>query len=121
MTIKTIGITERVKVKAEKTEEVIAIVDTGARLTSIDKKLAERVGTGEIIRHFTVKAPAMKTTTKRPVVEVKMEIAGEEFEAEANIADRSHMKYPVLIGRNILYGKFVVDVSKECARKEETA
>ncbi len=101
------------KIKGERTEESIAIVDTGARLTSIDKELAERVGVGEVVRYFRVKAPATRTITKRPVVRVRMEIYGEEFKAEANIADRSHMKYPVLIGRNILHGNFTVDVSRE--------
>jgi len=51
--------------------------------------------------------------TKRPVVEMKIKIAGEELERQFTLADRSKFEYPVLIGRNVLKNKFVVDVSQK--------
>jgi hypothetical protein len=111
--MKIIGLIERIKIKGKGgSEEVDALVDTGAKLTSIDYRLAESIKPGPPVRTFKVKAPALKRVTKRPVVRVIIEIAGKRFETEANLSDRSHMKYPVIIGRNILYGNFMVDVSK---------
>jgi hypothetical protein len=34
------------------------------------------------------------------------------FDIELTLTDRAEMKYPVLLGRKFLQGKFVVDVSK---------
>lgn len=47
----------------------------------------------------------------RPMVKIQFEIAGESFFSLVNIAKRSHMKYPVLIGRKNLT-RFLVDISK---------
>ena len=37
----------------------------------------------------------------------------ELIEAEFSLSDRSDMKYPVLIGRKLLKGRFIVDVSRK--------
>lgn len=111
MAKETVGIVEKVNVIGLKgEEEVLAIVDTGAKVNSIDLKLASRVGVGKPLRIMKVKSPSRKRSVKRPVVKVKMSLRGRVFNTEANLHDRSHMKFPVIIGRNLLTGRFVVDV-----------
>jgi hypothetical protein len=110
---KTIGLVEKVKIYGNGSSvESEALVDTGAKMTSIDIKLAGKAKLGPVTRIFKTKAPIIKEPDYRPVVKVTIEIKGEKFEVEANLNDRSHMRYPVLLGRNLLYGNFVVDVSK---------
>ncbi|HZM64502.1 MAG TPA: RimK/LysX family protein [Candidatus Saccharimonadales bacterium] len=46
-------------------------------------------------------------------------IGGRKIRAEFTLADRSSQLYPVLIGRNILRGKFVVDVKLGSSLPEE--
>lgn len=66
-------------------------------------------------------------TTKYSVVQVKnsfgkrevrykvnllFEIQGETYDVSINLSDRSNSKYPILIGKKLLKGRFVVDVCK---------
>jgi hypothetical protein len=46
-------------------------------------------------------------------------IAGKKIRARVTLADRSSQVYPVLIGRNILRGKFIVDVKLGKVLKDE--
>ena len=55
---------------------------------------------------------------ERYVITTKIQLFDEVIEAEFSLSDRSDMKYPVLIGRKLLKGRFIVDVSrKNVARK----
>ncbi|WP_242916285.1 ATP-dependent zinc protease family protein [Pontibacter liquoris] len=55
---------------------------------------------------------------ERFVIRTRIKFFEEEIEAEFSLSDRSDMKYPVLIGRKLLRGRFVVDVArKNVARK----
>jgi len=112
MAKKIIGLIEPVKIRGENVIETTALFDTGAKLTSIDHKIAARAQVGPILRTQKVKAPITKEIKQRPVVRVSIEIKGSKYEAEANLNDRSHMKYPVIIGRNIIQDNFIIDVSK---------
>ena len=49
----------------------------------------------------------------RPIVEAKIRLAGKNMKSEFTLADRSHMKYDVLIGVNILKNGFLVDPSRK--------
>lgn len=51
-------------------------------------------------------------TEVRFLIETKIQLAGETFRAEFTLTDRSSMKNSILLGRKILRGKFLVDVSK---------
>jgi glutathione synthase/RimK-type ligase-like ATP-grasp enzyme len=46
-------------------------------------------------------------------VKLLTKIEGRNIKVQYTLSDRSHSKYPVLIGRNTLRGRFVVDVSKQ--------
>ena len=48
----------------------------------------------------------------RYLIETKLQLAGETFRAEFTLSDRSSMKNSILLGRKILRGRFLVDVSK---------
>jgi hypothetical protein len=48
----------------------------------------------------------------RPVVRMRITIGDMRRNVDATLADRSDFEYPVLVGRNFLAGKAVVDVSR---------
>lgn len=112
MAKKTIGLVEKVKIIGNDVREALALVDTGAKLTSVDIKLAAETGIGPVTRITKIKSASKNVSTRRPVLEAAIEIAGKKFNTEVNIQDRSHMTFPVLIGRNILTDNFLVDAGK---------
>ncbi|MBN2330423.1 MAG: ATP-dependent zinc protease [Candidatus Aenigmarchaeota archaeon] len=109
---KIIGLVEKVKIIGNSEKESLALIDTGAKLTSVDIKLAAETGIGPVTRITKIKSASKDVGTRRPVLEATIEIAGRRFNTEVNIQDRSHMTFPVLIGRNILTGNFLVDAGK---------
>ncbi|HSX29775.1 MAG TPA: RimK/LysX family protein [Candidatus Saccharimonadales bacterium] len=50
-------------------------------------------------------------------IRLSIKLGGKRIRARFTLADRSTQVYPVLIGRNILRGKFVVDVKQGTALK----
>lgn len=50
---------------------------------------------------------------QRPAIKIRVAFFGEEYETIISLTNRADMKYPMLIGRKFLSGKFLVDVSKE--------
>jgi hypothetical protein len=95
-----------------KTKKVLARVDSGATASSIDKVLAEEVGFKETNRVKLVKSAS--GVGRRPLILVKTKIKNKMMEEEFTLADRKHMKYPILIGQNILKkGDFLIDPNKE--------
>ena len=51
------------------------------------------------------------TLQERVFIKTTLELYGQEFEAEISLTDRAAMKYPMLIGRKLLEGHFIVDVA----------
>ena len=109
---------------------VLCRVDTGARGSAIwATNIAEKDGalqfsffgpenphySGKIhhTRNFsrTVVANSMGVTQERYVVRLKIKLRKRRIVARFSLADRSSQVYPVLVGRNILRGKFLVDVN----------
>jgi len=108
-----IGLTERILLKTPggKSKDVLARIDTGATKSSIDVKLAAELKAGPILKAKLVKSAS--GTSVRPMVQCKLEIANKKVTSEFTIADRSHMKFRVLIGQNILCNNnFLIDPSK---------
>lgn len=72
--------------------------------------------TGTILYFDLYKKKTVKNSfgqaESRYVIETKIRIAGETFRAEFTLTDRSSMKNSILLGRKILRGRFLVDVSK---------
>ncbi|MCC9136723.1 ATP-dependent zinc protease [Pontibacter silvestris] len=58
---------------------------------------------------------------ERYVIKTRIKLFEEEIETEFSLSDRSDMKYPVLIGRKLLKGRFIVDVCrKNIAQKSKS-
>jgi len=109
--------------------EIKARVDTGARMSSLGVEFLEyfqhgtetwvRFSTtnnrGETLRlerklQRTVKVKRDAGVLKeRPVISMGVCFAGIYKEIEVNLEKRSHMNYPMLIGRDFLDGHFLVD------------
>ncbi|MCW2950792.1 MAG: ATP-dependent zinc protease, partial [Thermoleophilia bacterium] len=58
---------------------------------------------------------------ERHVVEVDVVISGQTIRTEFTLADREAMHYPVLLGRRLLRGKFLVDVARRRRRSDRPA
>ena len=71
----------------------------------------ERVFTWADYREKMVKS-SFGTTEKRFVIQTNIVLFGEEIPVELSLTERGEMKYPVLIGRKLLRGRFAVDVSR---------
>lgn len=65
----------------------------------------------EVVRWASIRQAHSEQTTQRPVIQLEVEIQDQAITAEFSLKDRNHMTYPVLIGRNILSGRAVVDVA----------
>ncbi len=116
-----------------------ARIDTGAETSSLgvdDQQPFERDGKKWL--RFSVKDPAneklisferpiVRTASikrhgaedmKRPVVKLKIMLGNIEMERQFTLADRSKYTFPVLIGRNVLSGKYLVDVNRKFSTKQ---
>ncbi|MFB6149844.1 MAG: RimK family alpha-L-glutamate ligase [Halobacteriales archaeon] len=92
-------------------EQAMAKADTGARRTSIDVSLAGRVGAGPVVDTATVRSGASGGKETRPVVELALEVKGDWHEITASVADRSEMRYPILLGRDVL-DAYLLDITR---------
>lgn len=59
------------------------------------------------------------STEERFVVKTKVRLFDKLLTAELSLTDRSEMKYPVLVGRKLINGRFLVDVSQKNLSKKE--
>ncbi len=109
-----------------------ARIDTGATTTSIDArdiKLQNRDGKDwvefDIIdssnKRVHIEKPVSRIAyikrhgakdQERYVVKLRLKIGDIERYIEVSLTDRSKYEFPVLVGRNLLRGEMVVDVSK---------
>ena len=107
-----------------------AKIDTGARTSSIHAEVLEEFERdGERFVRFSVDFPEPRLkqvceavhvdirgvtssngeTQRRYVIKTPLRIGDTAFRAEISLADRSDMKFPMLIGRSSLRRRFVVD------------
>ncbi len=107
-----VGFLEKVTVYGpEGQKTVMARVDTGAKRNSIDKDLAKKLGIKKIIKHKVIKSA--HGVKRRPIVKAHLQIVNKKLnDMSFTLADRKHMKYDVLIGRNTLKKGFIVDPDK---------
>lgn len=64
-----------------------------------------------LIRIATIKRHGAEAL-ERPVVLLKIKLGRTEMEREFTLADRSQFEFPLLVGRNVLTGKYLVDVNR---------
>ncbi|ELY42134.1 alpha-L-glutamate ligase [Natronorubrum tibetense GA33] len=107
-----IGYTEEIVLSGTSgSKSVLAKSDTGATRTSIDTSLAADIGAGPIKSITRIRSGSSKTAKSRPVVDVVVGVGGNQHTVTASVEDRSHMDYPVILGRDIL-GNYQVDVGR---------
>lgn len=109
-----IGVIEDVIVRGAAAEATVkAKVDTGAERTAIDTELAKAAGLGPSLRRVRIRAAAADKPEVRDVMKATLIIAGKEFDVNAAVTDRKDMRYPVIIGMDILAkAGFLVDPGK---------
>ena len=107
-----------------------AKIDTGAYTSSIHCHSIKEIDDlleFELVHpiHFTGKSIRYKTKSfrkkrikssngsiqERYLIKTKITLQGHTYKSEFSLANRSKMKYPVLIGRRLLKNRFLVDVS----------
>ena len=105
-----------------------AKIDTGARTSSLHAHVLEEIEReGKKLVRFAVDwdggrheceaihvdirgiTSSNGETQRRYVIKTPMRIGDVEFRAEISLADRSEMRFPMLIGRSSLRRRFVVD------------
>ena len=104
----TLGLTEKIVIYGhDEPHPVISKIDTGATKSSIDLNLALNLKLGPVVESRIVKSA--HGNKLRPVVDVDILLGDKKVRAKFTLADRSHMKYKVLIGINILKSGFLID------------
>lgn len=111
---KVVRLVEKVTVKGPGGEEKVrAKVDTGADRTTIDRHLADRLKLGPATSKVTIKASANGQRVQRPVVDAYVTVAGKTFKLKVGVADRSQMRFSIIVGRDILRsGDFLIDPAR---------
>jgi len=109
---KVLGIVEEFEISLPPSEshyKTLAKIDTGAWRTSISLDVAKKIGIENFENGRRVKSSFGEET--RPLAPLIFFLKGEKIESEVTLADRSFMKYEMIIGRRDLKN-FIVDPSK---------
>lgn len=77
----------------------------------------ERVIEKPVVEVRTIRQSSSPEPIERAVIKMISSIGGIETEVDYTLADRSHMTFPLLIGRNLLKDLMVVDVALEYIHK----
>ncbi len=104
-----------------------ARIDTGAGMTSLDARdltgknkvaqfrLPEKYG-DILVRLPVIQRRNIRTSDsrdRRPVVEIELLVGSKRMRVLANLNDRSHLTYPLNLGRDVLKQGFIVDCAQE--------
>ena len=125
----TLGRVEQISLPGLFSGRFHARIDTGAKKSTIWISSAEIVNgelrviffdngavgyTGDVVsfRHFNriIVSSSNGHTDSRYTIKTTVLIDKRKIRATFTLADRSTQVYPILIGRNVLRGKFIVDV-----------
>jgi alpha-L-glutamate ligase-like protein len=112
---KLVGIVEQIVLEGEtKIKAVEAKVDTGAFRTSLDKTLVRELGFA--ITGDSIYIQSASGEQYREGAHITFHLQGEKINTIASITDRSHLRYPMIIGRRDLKG-FVVDPTRNSPKE----
>lgn len=108
---RVIGINEPIEIldSQGKKHPTVAKVDTGAYRTTLAENLAKEFGLEREIRRKKVRGALGKQ--ERPIINFSFILDKRLVQTEAFIADRSQMKYDIIVGRRDLK-RFLVDPAK---------
>ncbi|WMN08001.1 RimK/LysX family protein [Marivirga arenosa] len=134
---RTIGRVDKISLPELGLVNVQAKIDTGAYTSAIHcSKIhlekednadflvytisGKRLGEGMKARKFRTSDFKLKKirssngqVQERYIIKTKVKIFNKIYNTEFSLSDRSHMKNPILLGRKLLSGRFVVDVAEE--------
>lgn len=127
---KIIGKAEKVAFPELGVKVAYARIDTGAKTSAIWVSQVRETDAGLEVVFFgkdstlftgkpvmfttyseTVVASSNGAVERRYKIRLLLDISGKRIRAWFTLADRSAQVYPILVGRNVLRGRFVVDVS----------
>ena len=116
---KIVGIIELVTVKGKKGMKTVkAKLDTGTDRTCVDYDLAAEVGLGPLVDTIKVRSTSGNNPETHVLAEAEIFIHQQQFSLPVSLADRSKMKYEVLIGRDLLERSiFFIDPRKNIKDK----
>jgi hypothetical protein len=103
-----------------------ARIDTGAARSSLDArelKVKDEIAEFKLPKKYggrKIKLPVVKwvdtrsseARDRRPVVELTFCVGSRRIRTEVNLNDRSTVRYPLIIGRDVLKENFIVDCLK---------
>ncbi len=102
-----LGVIEKITIYGGTKKKVVrAKVDTGAYRTSIDSDLVEELGLDP--HHTLVRVRSGSGRQRRRTVKLRFKMKGKEIDTIATYTPRSHLRFPVIIGRKDMEG-FLVD------------
>jgi hypothetical protein len=81
---------------------VEARLDTGASRSSIDEGFLALLRLDDFIVEDAIKVKSANGVTRRDTVVLVIIEGEDEVELEVSIADRAHMAYPLILGRDYL-------------------
>ena len=126
-TLKIIGRREYVNFPLLNIELAEAKIDTGAytcaidcnhiELKKVDNKniLSFRLFNNETYNSEEFTRKKIKNSfgemEERYIIKTLISIGGKKIKTTISLSDRGNMRYPVLIGRRLLKGKFIIDVN----------
>ncbi len=114
---KIISVIQKVTLKGPEEEmNVKAKLDTGAYRTSIDMELAKKLDLVKSLKKVPVTSASGESL--RPVVSLTFEMAGKKITTLASIADRSKLRFPMIVGRKDLQG-FLIDPKMNTEEEEK--
>ena len=107
-----IGLVEDITISYKNKQATVkARIDSGATASSLDLNLAEQLDITPGERSRIVKSAS--GVNRRPLIRATIIIHGITLRGDFTLADRSHMKYQMLVGQNILKaGEFLIDPLK---------
>ncbi len=105
-----LGVIEKVTIYGPtKKKTVRAKIDTGAYRTSLDVDLVHELGLD--IHDKLIKVRAGSGKQRRKTTRIRFKLRDKEVKTIASYTERSHMRFPMIVGRRDLKG-FLVDPSR---------
>jgi len=101
-----IGLVENVEIEGK---VIKAKIDTGANGNSISRSLAEELGLESLDKTILVKSALGQQV--RFLVSAEIVLKGKKLNTHFNVTGRSHLKYQILIGVEVLKQGFLIDPS----------
>lgn len=116
-----------------------AKLDTGAQTTSIDAlkiarfeqngrpwvrfSIVDRAGNAAVLERPVVRTVKVKRSglkgLNRPVVMLALCLGGTFRDVAVTLSNRSNLRYPLLIGRSAMEGRFLVDSARKYTTKQD--